>query len=206
MENNELQQIWKQIDGKINIKSSQELRLLLNSKARQMVNRILLIGGVSMAVSIGVLAWLTVTLLQRWFDTWYVINNIFLGVLTIISLISGVIQWKKLQIKNCHQPFAEYLENRVKLLSGWLKGKYNKAYIVLLPLLYCLTVLSIHVYFEEKLFIEVLHTEESVTGLLIGAPIGLFVAFYSIRKIRKYQIRNLEFLNDLLHRIRNVQV
>jgi hypothetical protein len=40
----------------------------------------------------------------------------------------------------------------IQLFSRWLRGKCNKAYIVLLPLLYCLTVLSIRVYFEEKLF------------------------------------------------------
>jgi hypothetical protein len=66
-----------------------------------------------------------------------------------------------------------------------------------------LIVLSIHVYFEHKLFLEVLKTEESLIALIVGAPIGIFVSYYAARKIRKYELSNLEFLEDLYGRVIN---
>ena len=90
-------------------------------------------------------------------------------------------------------------------LSKWVTGKFSKLYILLIPFLYVLTVLSIHVYFENKPFIEVLKTEESIIGLIVGTPIGLFVSFFAVRKIRKYQLNNLEFLKDLYDRLCNVR-
>lgn len=90
------------------------------------------------------------------------------------------------------------------MLSKWLTGKFSKLYLFLIPLLYVLTVFSIHVYFENKPFLEVLNTEESVVGLIIAAPIGLFVSYFAVNKIRKYQLQNLEFLKDLYNRLCNV--
>ena len=67
-----------------------------------------------------------------------------------------------------------------------------------------LTLLSSHVYFENKLFIEVLKIEESIFGLIVATPIGLFVSYFAVKRIRRYQLRNLEFLKDLHGRLSNV--
>lgn len=64
--------------------------------------------------------------------------------------------------------------------------------------------LSIHVYFENKLFIEVIKTEESIIGLIVGVSIGLFVSYYVAGKIRKHHLINLEFLKNLYDRLSNV--
>lgn len=60
------------------------------------------------------------------------------------------------------------------------------------------------IYFENKSFTEVLKTEESVIGLIVGTPIGLFASYYAARKIWKYQLQNLEFLKDLYGRLCNM--
>jgi regulator of PEP synthase PpsR (kinase-PPPase family) len=83
------------------------------------------------------------------------------------------------------------------MLSKWLLGRYSKSYIALLPILMVLIMLSIHVYFENKPFVEVMKSKESIYGLTVGFIIGLFVSFYAVNKIRKYQLKNLEFLKDL---------
>jgi hypothetical protein len=57
------------------------------------------------------------------------------------------------------------------------------------------------VYYEEKLMIEVLRSEESLIGLAIGTIAGLSVAYYGVAKIRRYQLQNLEFLKNMLRRI-----
>ena len=70
-------------------------------------------------------------------------------------------------------------------------------YLFLIPALYMLILLSIHVYFEDKPFAEVLKTEESITGLIVGTPIGLFAAYFGAGRIRKHYLKNLEYLKEL---------
>ena len=204
MENNELQKIWKTIDLEINQKSMDELNLLLKSKVKQTINKFLLIMSISIAACIGLIIFLTITSLNRQDDLIYLINNMTLGILTIISLISGILSWYKIQNNRYNQSLKNWLDERINLLSSWLTGKFSKLYLFFIPLLYILTVLSIHVYFENKTFIEVLNTEESIIGLIVAAPIGLFVMYYLTRKIRKFQLQNLEFLKDLHGRLSNV--
>jgi hypothetical protein len=201
MENNELQKIWKTIDSEIILKSKDELNLLLTSKARQTINKFLVIVCISTLVCVGLLIYLTITSLNRQHDLIYLINNAILGIVTIIALISGLLSWYKMQNNKYNQPLKNWLEERIKLLSEWLTGRFSRLYLFLIPLLYILTVLSIHVYFENKSFIEVINTEESIISLLVGTPIGLFVSYFGAIKIRKYQLRNLEFLKDLHNRL-----
>jgi len=203
MENNELQKIWKTIDTETNQKSIEELNLLLKSKAKQTINKFVIITSISVVISIGVIIFLIVTSINRQDDLLYLINNTALGIITIISLVTGLLSWYKMQNNRYNQSFKNWLEERINLLSAWLTGDFSKFYLLLIPLLYILTVLSIHVYFENKSFVEVLNTEESVIGLLVATPIGLFVSYYAVRKIRKFQSRNLEFLKDLHGRLCN---
>jgi uncharacterized membrane protein YraQ (UPF0718 family) len=103
-----------------------------------------------------------------------------------------------------NQPLKNWLEARINLLSKWLTGRFSKLYLFSIPLIYVLTIFSIHVYFENKLFIEVLSTEESVIGLIVGTAIGLLISYSLAKKIRQYQIHNLEFLKDLHARLGNL--
>jgi hypothetical protein len=205
MEDNKLQKIWKSADSEINEKSKDELNLLLTSKAKQTLNKYIVIIITSILTSIGLIVFLLITSINRQDDLLYLINNSILGLITIISLISGLLSWYKIQNNKFSLPLKEWLNERINLLSRGLTGKFSKLYILLLPILYILTVLSINVYFGNKLFIEVLNSEESVIGLIIGAPIGLFVSYFAVRKIRKYQLQNLQFLKDLYGRLCNVR-
>jgi len=115
----------------------------------------------------------------------------------IIALISSLHEWYKMQNNRYNQPLKSWLEERINSLSKELTGRFSKLYLFLIPILYVLITLSIHVYFENKSFIEVLKTEESVVGLIVGAPIGLFVSYFAAKKIRKYYLKNLEYLKEL---------
>ncbi len=205
MENNELQKIWKTIDTEINQKTIDELNLLLTSKTRQTINKFLIILSISVLICTGLIIFLAIASFNRQNDLIYVINNVFLGIVTIISLLSGLLSWYKIQNNRYNKPLKDWLESRINLLSNWLTGRFSKLYLFLIPLLYVLTVLSIHVYFENKPFIDVLNTEESIIGLIAGAPIGLFVSYFGARKVRKYQLNNLEFLKDLYSRLCSVR-
>lgn len=199
MENNELQKIWKEIDKEINPKSKEELTLLLASKSKQTIGKLLKIVITSVVVSTGMTVWLIVSSLNRSNDLFYLINNFLLGLITLTALISGILSLYKLQSYKFNQPLKVWIEEQI--LSKYRKKRTKNLYLFLLPVIYVLITISFHVYIESKTFIEVLKTDESLISLLIGFPIGLFVSFYAAVKIRKYQINNLEFLKDLHNRL-----
>ena len=201
MENTELQKIWRSIDNEIDYKSKDELNLLLKSKAKQTLNKFLVITISSMVTSIGLFIFLVITSINRQNDIIYLMNNALLGFITLTSLVYGFISWHKIQNNKFNLSLTDWLNGRINLLSKGLTGKFNKLCLFIIPLIYILIELSIHVYFENKPFIEVLQTEESVFGLLAGASVGLFVSYFSVGKIRKYQLKNLRFLKDLYTRL-----
>ncbi|MCX6239975.1 MAG: hypothetical protein NTY07_20925 [Bacteroidia bacterium] len=201
METNELQNIWKNIDAEIKSKTVEELNQLLTAKTRKTINKFLFIIGLDLIACVGLIVFLIITTLNRQGDSIYQIINFILCAITLISLIASLYSWNKLHNNKFNLPLKDWLEQRIKLLSKWLLGKYSKAYIVFMPILVALIMLSIHVYYEHKPFTEVMKNEESIYGLIVGFIIGLFVAFYAVNKIRKYQLKNLEFLKELYSRL-----
>jgi membrane protein YdbS with pleckstrin-like domain len=197
METNELQNIWKNIDSEIDLKSMDELNQTLSVKTRKIINKFLLIFSIDIAVCVGLIAFLIITALNRQSDIIYQVNNSILCLITLVSLIVSLLSLRKLQNNKYNLSLKDWLEQRIKILSGWLLGRYSRLYIVLIPVLLVMINLSIHVYYENKLFMEVMKNEESIYGLLIGFLIGLFVSFFAINKIPKYQLKNLEFLKAL---------
>ena len=205
MENNELVNIWGEIDSEINLKSKDELNQLLTEKTKKTINKFLYIVAVSVIICVGLILFLIITALNRNGDIPYQLNNLTLGLITVIALISSLYSWYRLQNNKYNRPLKIWLEERIDLLSRWLTGRNSKLYLFLVPIFYILTVLSIHVYFENKLFVEVIKTEESIIGLIVGAFIGLFVSYYVAGKIRKHHLINLEFLKSLYDRLSKPQ-
>jgi len=201
METSDLQNTWKNIGIELNTKTTDDLNQLLTSKIRKTMNNFLFIIGLDIIVCVGLIIFLIITALNRPGDLIYQVNNSILGLITLISLIASLYSWNKLQNNRYNLSLKEWMEQRIKMLSKWLLGRYSKSYIVLLPILMVLIMLSIHVYFENKLFVEVMKSKESIYGLTVGFIIGLFVSFYVVNKIRKYQLKNLEFLKDLYNRL-----
>lgn len=201
METNDLQSIWKNIDVELNSKTTDELNQLLTSKTRKTINKFLIFIGIDIVVCVGLIVFLITTALNRPGDLIYQINNSILGLITLISLIASLYSWNKLKNNKVNLPLKDWLEQRIKILSKWLLGKYSKSYIVLIPILVAMIMLSIHVYYEYKPLVEVMKNEESIYGLILGFVIGLSVAIYAVNKIRSYQLKNLEFLKELFGRL-----
>ncbi|PKP07292.1 MAG: hypothetical protein CVU10_07045 [Bacteroidetes bacterium HGW-Bacteroidetes-5] len=197
MENNELQKIWKNIDSEIDLKTTGQLNQLLDNKIRKTINKFFFILSIDIIVSFGLIVFLIVTALNRQDDIFYLINNSILILITFSALIISLFSLNKLNRNQCNLSLKDWLEQRINLLSKWLLGKYSKLYIVIIPILLVMINISIHVYYEYKPFVEVMKSEESIIGLIVGFLVGLFVSYYAINKIRKYQIKNLEFLREL---------
>jgi len=201
METNELQNIWKNIDSEINLKTIDELNQSLTAKTRKTINRFLFIFIIDIIVCVGLIVFLIITALNRRGDMIYLVNNSLLCLITLISLIISLLSWNNLHNNKFNLPLKDWLEQRIRLLSGWLSGKYSKLYIVLIPVLLVMINLSIHVYYENKPFVEVMKNDESIYGLLVGFLAGLLVSYFAISKIRKYQLKNLELLKEFHHRL-----
>lgn len=204
METNDLQNLWKNMDSEISLKSISELNQTLTIKTRKTINNYLFILITDIVVCVGLMIFLLYTAFNRRDDSFYLINNSVLFAITAVSLIVSLLTLNKLQNNKYNLPLKAWLEQRIKMLSGWLLGKYSKLYMVLIPLLLVMINLSIHVYYEYKPFSEVLKNQESIYGLLFGFIIGLFIAFYAVGKIRKFQLKNLEILKDLHTRLCDV--
>ncbi|MCF8335702.1 MAG: hypothetical protein K9H65_03775 [Bacteroidales bacterium] len=209
MENNELQKIWRRVDSEINQKSRDELNLLLMSKTKQTLNKFLVITSISIMVCLGLLIFLTITSLNRQNDLIYLINNATLGIVVFISLYYGLSTWYKLKNNRYNQPLKVWLEEKIDLLSKWLTGRFRNLEFYLFPLLYILTILSIHIYYTELNFMEVFKSEkflnEDMWGMIFFTPIILAGGFYGLIKTRKYYLKTLEFLKDLHGRLCNVR-
>lgn len=197
METDRLQNIWKNNDTKIKLKTINELDQCLAAKSRQTINKFRIFFVIDTFVCVGVIVFLIITALNRQGDTLYQANNAVLSLITLISLVISLMSWNRLHNNKFNLPLKEWVEERIRLLSKWLLGKYSKLYIVLLPILLVMINISIHVYYEYKPLVEVLKNEESAIGLILGFIIGGFVSFYAINKIRRYQIKNLGYLKEI---------
>ena len=197
METNELQNLWKKADQEINLKSAAELNQILATKFRKTMNKFLVILGTDVIVCVGLIVFLVITAFNRQGDILYQVNNLILGLITLTALLVSILSWKKIHDNKYNLSVKDWLQQRIKLLSGWLLGKYSKLYIAIIPILLVLINLSIHVYYEYKPFITVMKDGESIYGLIVGFAVGLVVSLYAMTKIRKYQINNLEYLKTL---------
>jgi len=203
METNRLQNIWKNNETKIKLKTINELNQSLAARSRQTINNFLIFFAIDVFVCIGVIVFLIITALNRQGDILYQANNAVLSLVTLTSFVISLLSWIKLRNNKFNLPLKEWVEQRIRLLSKWLLGKYSKLYIVLIPILLVMINISIHVYYEYKPLIEVMKNEESVIGLIIGFIIGVFVSIFALNKIRKYQIKNLGNLKEIYARLCN---
>ncbi len=209
MENLELQKIWKTIDSEINNKSKDELNILLTSKAKQVLKDFILLNIIAIPICIGMIIWLIITSINRLDDRIYLANNALLGMFVSFALFYSISYWHKFKHNKFNQPIKDWLETRIKLLSKWLKGRLSKIEFYLFPLIFILTDLSIHVYYTDLSFLEVFKSDkflqEDMWGMIIFTPILLAIGFYCLMRIRKYQIKKLDFLKDLHGRLCNVR-
>jgi hypothetical protein len=197
METDRLQNIWKNNDTNFKMKTINELNQSLAARSKQTINKFRIFFVIDTSVCVGVIAFLIITALNRQGDTLYQANNAVLSLFTLISLVISLMSWNSLHNNKFNLPLKEWVEERIRLLSKWLLGKYSKLYIVLIPILLVMINISIHVYYEYKPLVEVFKNEDSVIGLILGFIIGVFVSFYAINKIRRYQIKNLGYLKEI---------
>lgn len=197
MENNSLQNIWKNIDSETPKKSKDELNTILSSKVKLATNRYLKLIISSATISIAFIIFLTFTSLNRTNDIIYLTNNIILLIITLIAFISSIHSWRFMRFNKYSKSLKEWLKIRIEQLSARVYGKYNNMQIYTIPFIYILTLLSIHVYFKDKLFIDVIQSSESIIALSAAITIGLIVSFFVSKRIKQHELKTLKKLESL---------
>jgi len=186
MKDNELKNTWINIDAEINRKTTDELDQYLTAKCRKTMNKFIFLISIDIVTAIGLIAFLISTSFNRQGDLIYQTNNLILGLITLSALVISFFSLKKLQGNRFNLPLKELLEQRIKLLAGWLLGKYSKLYIVLIPVLVAMIMLSIHVYYEYKPFLEVMKDGESFMVWLQVSPLDC--SFHSLLSAKSENI------------------
>ena len=194
MENNELQRIWKSIDSTINVKSKEELNTMLEKKTRKTMNKFYYFIGIAIVISVGFITFLIITMINRWEDIYYRINNLAICTFTTIALISEIWSLYALRNNKANLPIKEWLEYRIKLLTKDLSRKLD---YYILPFIAVPCILSVSVYYNHNSFLDLFQDEESIYGLIFGLLGCLIVSYITVRKIRKYHLKNLDHLKEL---------
>ena len=204
-----MQLIWRTLNSDIKQKSKDELNLLLTSKAKQVFSEFLILNITAIPVCIGLMVWLIISTANRIDDIAYVANNLLLGLIVLFALFYLIRGWHRYRRGKMDKPVKEWLGIEISLLSKWLIGKYSKIDFYLIPILFVLSFLSIHVYFSDLSFIEVFRSDkfinEDVWGLIIFTPVLFVGLYYSMIKLRQRQMKKLQFLKDLHERLCNVR-
>lgn len=202
MEKDELQNVWKNIDSNITPNSKEELDKFLLSKTKSTMNRYLYFIGASGIISAVFLIFLIVTMINRWDDIYYRSINLILVSYTVFSIVSAVKSFTVLNYNNANAPLKDWLKQRIEMLSKWLA---SRIVFYILPIICMLIILSIHVYYEHKPFVDVIRTEESIFGLIFGLIIGITVAYLGLKQIRNQQRNSLEYLKELYSNISDTE-
>lgn len=199
MKENNIQSAWQKIDSEMQPETNEELNNKLKLKSKKIMNKFLFSTGISGIISAGVIVFLVIATVNRWEDIYYRTINFVLGLIILFSFGSAINSFFFLLNAPKNIPLKQALTKRKEKISKWLSSKLP---YFILPVICMLLMLSIHVYFEQNHFAEVITTEESFFGLIIGLTIGLTVAWFAMKKIRKSQLSHLKHLDELFEEMK----
>lgn len=202
MENNDLQNIWKEIDSTIEPKSKNELRDILESKTRKTIGKFYISSVLTFIVTISFFTFLIISVINRWDDVYYRINNLTIGIISIIALVYELFAVRLFQKNQSAYSLKEWIEKSISYMSRELKQRIS---YYILPFIAIPSILSINVYFSHDSFLDIFKDEESIYGLIFGYIIGIAVGYFFIFRYRKYQNKNLDYLKELYDRLCNVR-
>jgi Na+/melibiose symporter-like transporter len=198
MKNNELRNIWVEVDGMLTQKSNSELKEILGEKARKTSRKFYVSAIGSIIICAGVLAFLIIALINHSNDVFYVVNNIVAGVIIIFYLIFYARLCNKLSGSKVRDSLYQSIEQNYKLLSRSLK---SKADMVFAPFLAFFLLIAIHGAFADYHLVNVTSEQETLWGLLFGILIAIGVSIYVFKSIRAYftnQLEKLKYYRDQL--------
>jgi len=194
MENNNFKNTWGKVNYKVGTNKKEDLEKILNGKIKKTINHFRMYALISTLISAGFIIFLIITALNRRNDPLYLSNNLILCLITLFCLVSSLWSARFLSNYQADMPIKIWLKTRIDKLSKWIR---NKSVFYIIPLIIIMTLLSIHVYYEKKIFIEVFASTESIIALVVGLVVGFSVSFFTVSRIKKFHQKNLKYLKEL---------
>lgn len=195
MENNDIRQIWKNVEADLGSLHRDELGKILAVKIHKVRTGFYLSTSINLLIMVSYFTFLVIALMNRWDDVYYRINNLLIGGFTLVALVSEGIMLRMLKKNNRDLSQKEWLERSIHYLRRELKQRISW-YIV--PVLAVLSMLSIHIYFSQERFTDIFMQPENLWGIALGLVIGLTVAYLFICRYRKAKRKKLRYLEGLL--------
>ncbi|HKJ40690.1 MAG TPA: hypothetical protein VKA27_01305, partial [Sunxiuqinia sp.] len=96
----------------------------------------------TLLITIGFITFLILTVINRWDDVYYRINNLSIGIVTLVALVSELFSLNTFRKKQSGFSLKEWLEKSISLINKDLKQRISY-YII--PFIAVPTILSIHV-------------------------------------------------------------
>lgn len=200
MENNGLKKTWKNIGTGIELKSTTELKDILKGKTRKVIFQFYISRVANLLIATGFLGFLIYAAIVRWDDMYYRVNNMAVGLFTLIALLSELFHLYLLQKYKLSFSLKEWIEKNISIVSKELKQRVS---YYIFPIIIVPSLLSIHVFYSDYSLANIMYNEETLFGLMAGFIAALVVGCTFIAKYRKYQLRNLKYLEDLYDRLCN---
>lgn len=193
---NDLRNIWTEVEGELIPKSESELNDILLQKSTEVMSRFKWLSGIGISICIGVLTFLVISSVSLRNDVLYLINNALLAFFLVDALVYNIRFIRDLDYTTGGSSNVyTILNEKARKIERALKQKNQ---ILLLPVISLLLLISIHVYFSSGSFIVMFQDEESMWGLSFGFLSGLIVSIYFERKINRKQQKDLKRLRKYL--------
>lgn len=195
MKRDELQNIWKKADCKIEIKSQLELNDILEIKMKNIMKKYFFVNYISVFVGLILIVLLVYACIKRSYDQYYLINNIVLCIITSLSVIVGIWSYCKMNNNKMGLPLKDWLRYRIRTIEKAQKRYSLRCILILFIILPY--YLSFSVYFMNRPFMDVIYNEQFYISFLIVFCGGSFSALYAIRNMRAYSQKHLDKLRRL---------
>lgn len=199
MKRDELQNIWRKGDGSIEMKSSEELNRILDAKMKVIMKKHFFVNFISVSVGIILITLLIYAGIKRSYDSYYMINNIILCIIVSCCVIMGILSYSRMNNNKKGIPLRDWLKYRIQEISKSQKRYPVRCLFAFFMVLPC--YLSFFVYFINRPFIEVIHSEQFYPSFLIVFFSGTFSALLAIRNIKVYHQKNLDKLKKLYNEL-----
>jgi len=192
MENKEFKDIWMELDGILTPKSKDELREILEKRAKRQMKKMIIPVALSFTLSLGALVFFIFTMFGQLHDSYYVINNLVGAVLILFYLTFYFVHlWRLSSFKGVRFSVSQSINHTIWAASQMLRTRMEA---VLAPLLGISLILSIHGYFSVYELADIGKDSETLWGLVFGAVIALVAVVIVNLKIRRYFQEQLRIL------------
>lgn len=199
MENNDLQNLWKNnIDRYIADYSKEDLKNILVNKAKNSIRG--LYSFEILSVVCGVFSFfLVIASINHKNDIAYVINNILLIAIMVFALVGNIWSYQKMNDYKTDEPLKKWLKIRISYIEKSIN--YNLAFSLPIPILLIMINISTMAYIKNMSFVETIFSPAFLLSLLISFALIIPINYFGGKRQRKKGMEIIQNLKEIYNQI-----